>query len=375
MRTINLQTVYQLVITSLLLGACLGLLGQRLSWLTGALAPFEPVVFAAPASTMMGTQAVSAAAAHQAQDITTSGNTDSNIQVEVEVHTRGNASALARALGPGDTEVKTSTEGEGDGRSAAYLKAPETAVLAPAAPAPSTPPVSSVPSAQTGQPTATVTEALINLRSSPDLAGAVLGNAQRGQAFTIMGRDPLMTWWLVCCDGGQARWVHTEVVQVTGDVTLVPVMAQATTTIPTSNQPVANLAAPTPAPLPTPATQFEFAVAEQAQFEERVTPRLYVYVYETEDGLDGYTVRVRKDGRDLPVTQQTKPGLPGFTWPLPTDRQRYTNLKVEFPNVTPAGVWEVQLVDANGRAVGPVATFRLQPNDAQQELYVKYRKR
>ena len=36
MRTINLQTVYQLVITALLLGACLGLLGQRLQWLTGS---------------------------------------------------------------------------------------------------------------------------------------------------------------------------------------------------------------------------------------------------------------------------------------------------------------------------------------------------
>lgn len=381
MRTINLQTVYQLVITSLLLGACLGLLGQRLSWLTGAAAPFESSVFAAPSSIMTGTQAASAAAVPQKQDVTTSGNSDSNIQVEVEVHTRGNASALARALGPGDTEVKTSTEGEGDGRSAAYLKAPDTAALAPSAPAPSTPPVSNAPAIQNapvvqpGQPTAIVTEALINLRSTPDLAGAVLGNAQRGQAFTIMGRDPLLTWWLVCCDGGQARWVHTGVVQVTGDVTLVPVVAQATTTIPTNNQPVANIPVPTQAPLPTPAAQFEFAVVEQAQFEERITPRLYVYVYEKEDGLEGYTVRVRKDGRDLPVAQQTKPGLPGFTWPLPTDRQRYTNLKVEFPNVTPAGVWEVQLVDTNGRAVGPVATFRLQPNDAQQELYVKYRKR
>ena len=382
MRTINLQTVYQLVITSLLLGACLGLLGQRLSWLTDVVVPFEPSVFAAPSSSMTSTQAASAAAVPQTQDVTTSGNSDSNIQIEVEVHTRGNASALARALGPGDTEVKTSTEGEGDGRSAAYLKAPDTAALAPSAPSPSIPPVShappvqNAPSVQPGQPTATVTEALINLRSSPDLAGTVLGNAQRGQAFTIMGRDPLMTWWLVCCDGGQARWVHTGVVQVTGDVAMVPVVAQASTSIPTSNQPVANIPSPTLAPLPTPAAQqFEFAVVEQAQFEERITPRLYVYVYEKEDGLDGYTVHVRKDGRDLPVTQQTKPGLPGFTWPLPTDRQRYTNLKVEFPNVSPAGVWEVQLVDVNGRAVGPVTTFRLQPNDAQQELYVKYRKR
>lgn len=375
MRTINLQTVYQLVITSLLLGACLGLLGQRLPWLTGAISTFDPPVLAAPSLPMADIQSVAAADVTQGQDLTTGGNADSNIQVEVEVHTRGNANALARALGPGDAEVKASTEGDGDGRSVAYFKAPDVAAFAPSAPSPSTPPVSNGPSAQTGEPIATVTEALVNLRSSPNLAGAVLGNAQRGQSFTIMGRDTLLTWWLVCCDGGQARWVHSGVVEVTGDVTMLPVVAQSSPAMPTSNQPVANFPPPTPAPLPTPAPQFEFAIVEQAQFEERITPRLYVYVYEKEEGLDGYTVRVRKDGRELPVNQQSKPGMPGFTWPLPTDRQRYTNLKLEFPNVTAAGIWEVQLIDINGRAVSPVATFRLQPDDRQQELYVKYRKR
>jgi hypothetical protein len=67
--------------------------------------------------------------------------------------------------------------------------------------------------------------------------------------------------------------------------------------------------------------------------------------------------------------------MPGITWPIPNERQRYTNLKIEFPNVSPAGLWEIQLLDANGRPVGPVATFRLQPDDPRQELYVKYRKR
>lgn len=376
MRTINLQTVYQLVITSLLLGACLGLLGQRLSWLTSAVSTFEPPVFAAPSSTALGAQAGSAATMPQNQDVTTSENTDSNVQVEVEVHTRGNASALARALGPGDTEVKTSTEGEGDGRSAAYLKAPEAPAWSAALPAPTTS-VNNASFTPMEPPKATVTEALVNLRSSPDLAGAVLGSALRGQAFTIMGRDTLTAWWLICCDGGQARWVYTGVVQVSGDVTLVPVVAHPAATFATNRQARATEPTPTtpPLPTPTPAVPYDFMLAEQAQFEERITPRIYLYVYEKEDGLGGYTVRVRKDGRDLPVTQQTAPGMPGFTWPLPHERQRYTNLKLEFPNVAPAGLWEVQLVDINGRTVGPIATFRLQPDDLQQEMYVKYHKR
>lgn len=381
MRTINLQTVYQLVITSLLLGACLGLLGQRLSWLSGALSTFEPSVLAASSSTF-ATQTISDVTSPQTQDVTTSDHTDSNVQIEVEVHTRGNASAVARALGPGDTEVKTSTEGEGDGRSAAYLKAPEAVSWSPSAQPLATPAVSTAPSSQMGQPKALVTEALVNLRSSPDLAGSVLGSALQGQEFTILGRDALMTWWLVCCNGGQARWVHKNVVQVIGDVSLVPVVAQAMTA-PTNNQvdaannqPIANLPVPTPAlPTPTPTVQYEFMLTEQAQFEERITPRIYLYVYEHEDGLAGYTVHVRKDGHELSVVKQTAPGAPSFTWPLPSDRQRYTNLKLEFPTVSPGGVWEVQLIDATGRAVGPVATFRLQPNDPRQEMYVKYRKR
>lgn len=386
MRTINLQTVYQLVITSLLLGACLGLLGQRLSWLANAMSTFEPAVLAAPALTAVDTQMTSAEAAPQSQDVTKSENLDSNVQIEVEVHTRGNANAIARALGPGDTEVKTSTEGEGDGRSAAYLKAPEAVAWLPSAAQPvATPAVNTAPSTQTGQPKATITEALVNLRSSPDLAGTVLGSALRGQEFTIMGRDAVKSWWLVCCDGGQARWVHDGVVQVTGDVAFVPVVAQAANIIPTHNQAiavnnhsVANLPIPTlapPLPTPIPAAQYEFMVMEQAQFEERITPRIYLYVYEREEGLPGYTVHVRKDGYDLPIVKQSAPGMPGFTWPIPSDRQRYTNLKLEFPNISPAGLWEVQLIDGAGQAVGPVVTFRLQPNDPRQEMYVKYRKR
>lgn len=373
MRTINLQTVYQLVITSLLLGACLGLLGQRLSWLAGAaLTTFEPSVFAAPALT---TTAAPATAPDQ-QDATTSDNADSNVKVEVEVHARGNASALARALGPGDTEVKTSTEGEGDARSVAYLKAPDAAV-ASSAPLPAVPAAPNAAAAQVGQPKAIVTEGLVNLRSNPDLSGLVLGSAARGQEFTIIGRDASATWWLVCCENGQARWINHGVVQVAGEVTLVPVVEQAAVTSPVVNQSIVNVSAPAPAqPLPTatPAIRYDFMVAEQAQFEERVTPRIYLYVYEKEEGLDGYTVHVRKDGRDLPVTKQTASGMPGFTWPIPTERQRYTNLKLEFPGVTPAGLWEVQLCDANGQPVGPVVTFRLQPDDPQQEMYVKYRK-
>lgn len=379
MRTINLQTVYQLVITALLLGACLGLLGQRLQWLSGSVSLFEQPIMAAPSFTLPNALAGAPAAASQPQDMTMSNNNDANVQVEVEVHTRGNANAEARARGPGDTEVKSSTQGEGDGRSAAYLKVPDVPAwtLVPTVVAP--------PSAQgavqrgtSSQPKAIVMEDMVNLRAAPNLNSAVLGNARRGQEFTIIGRDPTSTWWLVCCDQGQARWIYGGVVQVSGVVDSVSIVDQPLVYSAPANTTPIGLPTPTVAPaLPTatPAPQYEFMLAEQAQFEERITPRIHLYVYETQEGLGGYMLSVRKDGQGIPATAKSAPGMPGITWPIPNERQRYTNLKLEFPGLSPAGLWEIQLLDANGRPVGPVATFRLQPNDPRQEIYVKYRKR
>ncbi|MCE7979679.1 MAG: SH3 domain-containing protein [Caldilinea sp. CFX5] len=380
MRTINLQTVYQLVITALLLGACLGLLGQRLQWLSGSPMFLEQPIIAAPSFSMPGVLPGAPAAAPQAQDVTTSKNNDSNVQVEVEVHTRGNANAEARARGPGDTEVKSSTQGEGDGRSVAYLKVPDVPAWTPPVQQILVPTVVAPPapgSGQPGQPKALVMEEMVNLRAAPTLTSAILGTARRGQEFTIIGRDPTNTWWLVCCDQGQARWIYSGVVQVSGVVDSVSIVDQPVAGAPDTTTPIA-LPTPTvapPLPTATPAVQYEFMLAEQAQFEERITPRIHLYVYETQEGLGGYMVSVRKDGQGLPATAKTAPGMPGITWPIPNERQRYTNLKLEFPGISPAGLWEIQLLDANGRPVGPVATFRLQPNDPQQELYVKYRKR
>lgn len=371
MRTINLQTVYQLVITALLLGACLGLLGQRLPWLGGnPVAALEQNTFSTPLQLLSNSTTKITNFSAQAQDMTTSNGDDATVQVEVEVHSRGNANAQARALGPSDTEVKANTEGEGDGRSVAYVTAPE----APrwATPTPTVLPTNSaVQTSSVSPPTARVIEALVNLRSAPNLAGVIVATASRGQEFTIVGRDITNVWRLVCCYQNEAHWIHSSMIQVTGDSLPLPVVAS-----PASANTYNTQLAPAAPPLPTAApAQNEFMLTEQAQFEERIRPRIFLYVYAGDEGLAGYTLQVRKDGRDLPVAQSSIPGVPGYTWPIPNERQRSTNLKVEFPDVNPAGVWEVQLSDATGRTVGPVATFHLQPNDANQEMYVMYRKR
>ena len=102
--------------------------------------------------------------------------------------------------------------------------------------------------------------------------------------------------------------------------------------------------------------------------------RVFLYVFDSEQALDGYSVRVKKDGGELPVAQTSMGGQPSLTWPIADARQRFQNMKVEFPGVAPAGTWEVQLVDGGGNVVGPPATFTLDGNDTNQELYVRYKK-
>ena len=63
-----------------------------------------------------------------------------------------------------------------------------------------------------------------------------------------------------------------------------------------------------------------------------------------------------------------------MTWPIADSRQRFQNMKVEFPGVQAPGTWVVQLVDGGGNPVGPPATFTLEGNDTNQELYVRYKK-
>jgi hypothetical protein len=100
-----------------------------------------------------------------------------------------------------------------------------------------------------------------------------------------------------------------------------------------------------------------------------------MYVYNGNSALEGYSLRVTKDGEELPVDGTSFGGQPAFTWPFQDPRQRFQNFKVEYPNTPAQGVWQVQLIDASGATVGPPATFTLSANDPQQELYVRYAQR
>jgi hypothetical protein len=130
----------------------------------------------------------------------------------------------------------------------------------------------------------------------------------------------------------------------------------------------------TPAPTEPPAPAFPFNLVAQEQFiETNNLVRIFAYVYQGNTALPGYTLRVTKDGAELPVSGSSSDQA-GFTWPVADPRQRFQNFKVEFPNVQSAGAWEVQLVDGSGAPAGPPAVFTLVADDQNRELYVRYEK-
>jgi hypothetical protein len=275
-------------------------------------------------------------------------------------------------------------------------------------------------------PIAVVNSDQVNARKAPSITSDnILKEIGRGTEFRIIGKSADDEWWYVCCVDGNTAWVYYSYVDTSGAVDAVPVSeaiggvagalpeqaaAQAAApaaTLPPTAIPAPPTAAPappatdtpvaaaepptaaptapvdvaqpeppteTPAPTEPPAPAFPFNLVAQEQFvETNNLVRIFAYVYQGNAALPGYTLRVTKDGAEMPVSA-TSADQAGFTWPVADPRQRFQNMKVEFPNVQAGGVWEIQLVDGSGAAAGPPASFTMTANDQNRELYVRYEK-
>ena len=136
---------------------------------------------------------------------------------------------------------------------------------------------------------------------------------------------------------------------------------------------------PTDTPLPTatppePIFPFELEAAEKFP-TDTLAPnvvRIYAYIYAPETlGLDGYSLRVARNGAPLVVEDGSVAGLPASTRSQPGPYTRFTNFSVIF--VEPqAGEWRIEPIDSQGNVVGPEAIFNLTADEATRELYVRY---
>jgi hypothetical protein len=249
---------------------------------------------------------------------------------------------------------------------------------------------------------AVLNDDLIYIRRGPGTEYDPLQLGMRGDQFTITGRSADNLWWQICCIEEQPGWISQTYIDADGPVDNVPVVdpdtqapTQAVAAPPPLVQPTpvppaapAVEAAPPPAveapapeapaentqPTESPAPALPFALIAQEQFpESNNLVRIFLYVYQGEQVLPGFSLRVSKDGAELPVNSVSA-DVSGLTWPTISPRQRYHNMKVEFPGVNPGGTWQVELIDGGGAVVGPAATFSLSATDANRELYVRYEK-
>jgi hypothetical protein len=238
---------------------------------------------------------------------------------------------------------------------------------------------------------AVISDDLINIRRGPGLEYPPIKLGMRGDEFTIIGRSADDLWWQICCVDELPAWVSKTYVEVDGAVDAIPVadpdaavmegviLAPTATSAPVAQNPPAPPPADAPPaeaapPVEAPTPAFPFALAAQESFpENNDLVRIFLYVYQGESALPGYTLRVRKDGAELPVNGISADAA-GLTWPTASPRQRFQNMKVEFPGINPGGTWEIQLIDGSGAPVGPVATFTLAATDTNRELYVRYEK-
>lgn len=217
-----------------------------------------------------------------------------------------------------------------------------------------------------GGPKAVVNSPVVNARTGPGTEHDIVAMVERGAEYDIIGVSPDREWWHICCVDNQQAWISADYVDTDGPVDSVAVAGNPT---PSASGPVAT--APTPTPVPT-APAADFILEAQEQFPETSLVRIFLYVYSGNSALEGYSLRVTKDGVEMPTTGVSFGGQPAFTWPFQDPRQRYQNYKVEFSDTSTAGVWQVQIIDSAGNVVGPPASFNLATNDPRQELYVRY---
>jgi uncharacterized protein YraI len=358
------------------------------------------------AQAVAGNKQVSAGVSQNGQKVQMDGPSDSLTELQVQ----GDADAVVRAHGESGATVninapqqKSLTATIQDSSSPNLFSGNANTIVT--GQAPQVQPLTGNPPLSQTEPYVVISGSQINVRFGPGTQYPVIASATLGQQYRIVARNPAGDWWQVCCFNGQQNgWVFSALVTPmnlpgsaqtgasTGtSVTPAPATSYAPPA-PAAGVPVVAIAPSEPvgltpaiatvaiAPQTTaPSTSNSappFILTGREQFREAILPRIFAYITSA-DGkqvLEGYGLRVMKDGSALPVNVRSEE-LPGWTWPTNEEgRQRPRNLKVEFPGIESAGLWEVYLTDPSGAIVSAPAVFNLKLDEQSQEMYVYFRK-
>ena len=163
----------------------------------------------------------------------------------------------------------------------------------------------------TGLPRAVVNSPLVNLRAGPSTESEIVATVERGAEYEVTGRSADAEWWTICCVDGQPVWVSASLVDTDGPVDSVAIADAA----PDANPQVGGPGGAT-APQADVAEQIRFDLEKQEQFPETGFVRIYLYVHADSGALAGYSLKVTRNGVDLPVSTSRSadsPPLPGLS--------------------------------------------------------------
>jgi uncharacterized protein YraI len=278
---------------------------------------------------------------------------------------------------------------------------PPTPVPAPTdVPAPAQPAAPAEPAAVPTDPPAPARAQLtvtggngINVRQGPGTSFGVVGNANNGMTFDVIGKNPAGDWYQICCVNGEQGWIFASLTQVT-NAELVAV-AQNIPAPPPTNTPAPVVVAPptnTPEPAAPPPPQepppssdpcagiggdgCKFRVRNGPRFGGNGGQELKLQFFFIHSGVDGgqpqgsYFVWLEKDGQKLPIGDSVRSiSLQRSEGSLGPYNYEYKLGASSLPGGSVAGNYVGWVLDGNGERDSQNFSFTVP--DGQGEVWLE----
>ena len=242
---------------------------------------------------------------------------------------------------------------------------------------------------QTATPFVVVESGLVALRTGPGIDYPLLAQLGPNIPVAIVGRSDDSGWLEICCVSGQTVWVVTTHVNVTNDISAVPVSAFAPPPVPSAT-PIPT-ETPTVTPTPT-ATLPPFDRAIGPQFfptsNEYITiwAKIFIGVSPYEQPLADHFLTVKFEGFERPnaLGQVASKDVFEFSAPPGSGNRIQYNYKYEYRPPDPAtinsdatrlqligtGIWTVYVSDGSGNRLSDEVTFTTAPSNPNREIYI-----
>jgi len=206
------------------------------------------------------------------------------------------------------------------------------------------------------------------VRSGPGLVFPKVGVVQPGQEYGIDGVNESGTWWRICCiDGDKKGWVRGDLLEITGPLNEVAVIA-----VPTPTPRPTATATPIP-PTPTPGLLFYRGRGPEFRPTNNVIVTIWAKVYGgTGEGypIPGWRMEVKREGSVVAVSEPSNSFFEKNA-PADFDYGDLYNVKIEIPNPGVAS-WEFYIIDNDGVRRSPIAEFTTRPENPNREIWAAF---